>query len=154
MDGMRLYLWARALKRRGVPVLPDLMRRSATLACGCWIPLEAELGEGTLLGYGGLGVVVHKDVRAGPHCLLSQQVTLGGRSGRLGVPVLGHHVRVGAGAKVLGPVRVGNWAVIGANAVVTRDVPDGGVVAGIPARLLRVDPDPESSWRREMGGLP
>ena len=138
------------MKRRGVPVLPELLRRGNTLLCGCWIPLEVELGEGTILGYGGLGVVIHKDVRAGSHCLLSQQVTLGGRSGKAGVPVLGHHVRIGAGAKVLGPVHVGNWAVIGANAVVTHDVPEGGVVAGVPARLLRVDTDPESSWRREM----
>ena len=150
MDGMRFYKWARALKVRGIPVLPGAVRRAGTVLCGCVLPTEAELGEGTVLGYGGLGVVVHRDVRAGPHCLLSQQVTLGGRSGMPGAPVLGHHVRVGAGAKVLGPVRVGNWAVIGANAVVTRDVPDGGVVAGVPARLLRVDPDPESSWKREM----
>jgi len=96
------------LKQLGVPVPPELARRGATLLCGCWSPVEADLGEGISLGYGGLGVVSHKDVRAGRHCLLSQQVTLGGRSGK----------------------------------------------AGIPARLLRADPAPEPSWRREMGTAP
>lgn len=154
MDGMWLYRWAHAAKWHHVPWVPGLLRRGNQVLFGCWIPPEAELGEGTQLGYGGLGIVLHRGVRVGRSCLLSQQVTLGGRSGLEGVPVLGDHVRVGAGAKILGPVRVGDWAVIGANAVVLEDVPAGGVVAGVPARLLRIEPDPPSAWRREMGGEP
>ena len=154
MDGMGLYRWAHAAKKLGLPLVPELLRRGNQLLFGCWIPPEAELGEGTQLGYGGLGVVLHRGVRVGRRCLLSQQVTLGGRSGLKGVPVLGDHVRVGAGAKILGPVHVGDWAVVGANAVVLKDVPPGGVVAGIPARLLRVEPDPRAAWVRDMGGAP
>jgi serine O-acetyltransferase len=80
------------------------------------------------------GVVIHTDVVLGPNCLIFQQVTLGS-NGR-GVPVLGGHVDVGAGAKIIGPVRIGDHAVIGANAVVTSDVEPGITVVGIPARPL------------------
>jgi serine O-acetyltransferase len=66
-------------------------------------------------------------------------VTVGGRSGHEAVPQIGEGAMIGAGAKVLGPVRIGRYASIGANAVVLDDVPDYGVVVGIPARLVRIN---------------
>ena len=109
---------------------------------------------GELLGYGGMGVVIHKDSVVGRHYLLSQQVTIGGRSGIGGAPVLGDYVRVGAGARILGNVHVGDFAVVGANAVVVHDVPAGAVVAGVPARVLREQADPAGGWARDMGFAP
>jgi serine O-acetyltransferase len=123
------------------------------LAFSCWIPAQAQIGAGTRLGYGGLGIVIHHNAVIGRDCLISQGVTLGGGrrdpgSTGTGVPRLGDSVQVGAGAKIIGGVEVGDGAVIGANSVVTRDVEPGVVVAGIPARALRktepgeVDLDP------------
>jgi serine O-acetyltransferase len=100
---------------------------------GCEIPLNARIGGGLVMPHPN-GIVINTDVVVGPNCLIFQQVTLGS-NGR-GVPVLGGHVDVGAGAKVIGPVRVGNHAVIGANAVVTSDVDPDTTVVGIPARPL------------------
>jgi serine O-acetyltransferase len=112
-----------------------LEHRFWSVVTGADVPLTSRIGGGLLPHPN--GVVIHPSAVIGPNCLLFQQVTLG--AGRGGLPVLGGHVDVGAGAKILGPVRVGDHVVIGANAVVTRDVPSCGVAAGIPARLLRID---------------
>lgn len=154
MDAMTLYRVARRLHQLGVPLLPTVLRKAIYHLHSSVVPIEAELGEGTQFGYGGLGVVIHKEARVGRHCLLSQQVTLGGRSGLPGAPVLGDYVRVGAGAKLLGSIRVGNFAVIGANAVVLKDVPPGAVVAGVPAKVVRELENPVAAWEREMGYPP
>ncbi len=144
-DAMDLYRAAKKLHRKGVPVLPKVLRKAIFYLHSSYLPHEAEIGEGTQLGYGGMGVVVHADVRIGKHCLISQQVTIGGRSGNEGVPVIGNYVRIGAGAKILGPVSVGDFATIGANAVVIRDVRRGAVVGGVPARELRRKPPPSAA---------
>lgn len=79
---------------------------------------------------------MHARTKIGNRVKVSQNVTLGGRSGHLDVPVIEDDVEIGAGACVLGPIRVGAGAKIGANAVVLRDVPAGAIVVGIPAREI------------------
>ena len=76
------------------------------------------------------GIIIHPDAVIGPNCMIFHQVTLAG------AVELGGHVDIGAGAKLLGPLRVGNDARIGANAVVTSDVGEGQTVVGIPARPI------------------
>ncbi|MBJ6763910.1 serine acetyltransferase [Myxococcaceae bacterium JPH2] len=154
LQAMTLYRVARALRNRGVPLLPAVVRKLNYYLHSSYIPEQAELGDGTQLGYGGIGVVIHRAAKVGKHCLISQQVTLGGRSGLVGAPIIGDYVRIGAGAKILGNIRIGDFAVIGANAVVLKDVPAGAVVAGVPAKVIRQDPDPLTSYQREMGLLP
>ncbi|AGC45975.1 hexapeptide repeat-containing transferase [Myxococcus stipitatus DSM 14675] len=154
VDAMTLYRVARGLRLKKVPLLPALLRKAIYYLHSSYVPDEAEIGEGTQLGYGGIGVVIHKAAKIGRHCLISQQVTIGGRSGIEGAPVIGDYVRIGAGAKILGSIHIGDFAVIGANAVVLKDVAPGTVVAGIPARIIRQDPDPLTSYQREMGLLP
>ena len=151
LDVMLWYRAARKLADRGVPFVPVLLRKLSYILHSSYVPYDAEIGEGTIFGYGGIGVVIHAESKIGHHCVISQQVTLGGRSGRRGAPVVGNYVRIGAGAKVLGAVTIGDYAVIGANAVVLKDVPEAGVVAGVPARLIRIDPTPELSYQRELG---
>lgn len=97
------------------------------------IPINSRIGGGLLMPHPN-GIVIAPDAEIGRNCLLFQQVTIGHASG--GVPTLGGHVDVGAGAKILGPVRVGDHARIGANAVVVDDVPEGATVVGIPARIV------------------
>jgi serine O-acetyltransferase len=146
---MTLYRAARKARELGLPLVPALFQRAIYLLHHAVVPPEAEIGEGTVFGYGGLGVVIHGAAKIGRHCLISQQVTIGGRSGLEGVPVIGDYVRIGAGAKILGRLRIEDFAVIGANAVVTKDVPRGAVMAGVPARELRRDPEPMRSYLRE-----
>ncbi|WP_263563996.1 serine O-acetyltransferase [Paucibacter sp. DJ1R-11] len=100
------------------------------------LPPTVAVGKNVLFGYSGLGIVVHARVFIGSNVKISQNVTLGGRSGYLEVPIIEDDVDIGAGACVLGPVRIGRGAKIGANAVVLKDVPAGAVAVGVPARIL------------------
>jgi serine O-acetyltransferase len=117
-----------------------LMRRVAVLRHRFWsvvtgadIPLGSKIGGGLLLPHPN-GVVIHTDADIGPNCLIFQQVTIGMTDN--GVPSLGGHVDLGAGAKVLGRIHVGNHSRVGANAVVLIHVPAGSVAAGVPAQVV------------------
>jgi serine O-acetyltransferase len=104
---------------------------------GCDLPINTKIGGGLLMPHPN-GIVIHPMCNIGPNCLIFQQVTLGsnGSSSNGGIPTLGGHVDVGAGAKILGPVTIGDNAVIGANAVVLTDVPANAAAVGIPARVI------------------
>jgi serine O-acetyltransferase len=125
------------LQALGVPLLPRALLSLGVRLHATWLDPEARLAQGVELGYGGVGVVIAAGVEVGPRTFISQHVTLGPRLDVPGVPRLGRDIFIGTGAKVLGPVTVGDGAVIGANAVVLDDVAPGAVVAGIPARELR-----------------
>ena len=105
-----------------------------SVVTGAEIPLTCQIGGGLLVPHPN-GIVIHPDVRIGVNCLIFHQVTLGSR-GVGGVPDIGGHVDIGAGAKLLGPITVGPHAKIGANAVVITDVESHGVATGFPARPL------------------
>ena len=99
----------------------------------------AKIGKRLVIDHG-MGIVIGETAETGDDCLLYQGVTLGGTGKDLGKrhPTLGNNVMVGAGAKVLGPFRVGNNARIAANAVVLREVPDNATVVGVPGRIVRL----------------
>lgn len=130
---------AHALHRHRVPVLPKLIYFFNRIVFSVVLPPSVVLGRNVALGYSGLAIVIHAraviedDVNIGPGCVI------GGRSGHVRVPVIRRGALIGAGAKVIGPVVVGRNARVGANAVVIEDVPDGGVVVGVPAHLVRID---------------
>jgi serine O-acetyltransferase len=108
-----------------------LRHRFWSVVTGADIPLGSKIAGGLLLPHAN-GIVIHPDALIGPNCLIFQQVTIGTR-GPGGAPQIGGHVDIGAGAKILGPVKIGNHVVIGANAVVLSDVPDNCMAVGIPA---------------------
>ncbi len=137
MDPMTLHRFGRWCLRRHVPFVPRLVSRLIFLLFHCVLPTGTVIGPGSRLGYGGMGVVLHHRARIGRNVVIAQQVTIGGRSGHEGVPIVEDGCFIGAGARILGPVRVGAGSVVGANAVVIRDVPAGAVVGGVPARILR-----------------
>ena len=111
-----------------------LQHRFWSVVTGADIPLNVQIGGGLLIPHPN-GIVIHPHTRIGPNCLIFQQVTVGTRDGE-GPPILGGHVDVGAGAKCLGAIRLGDRAKVGANAVVLENVPASATVVGIPARAL------------------
>lgn len=124
LASIRDYQSSRGIARK----FAVLRHRFWSAVSGADIPLNSRIGGGLLLPHPN-GVVVHPACEIGPNCLLFQQVTIAGGS------KLGGHVDVGTGAKVLG-VTIGDHARVGANAVVTHDVPVGVTVVGIPARPI------------------
>lgn len=105
----------------------------------CHIGSRAQIGEGCIFQHNGLGVVISECATIGERCMLYQHVTIGAlEDGSEEVPLIGDDVVIGAGATLLGPIKVGSGAKIGAGAVVLSDVPTGGTAVGVPAKILGV----------------
>ena len=104
---------------------------------GISIPYSVKIGKGLYIGHFG-GIYINEDVVIGENCNLSQGVTIGvgGRGKSSGSPVIGDRVFIGPGAKLFGAITVGNDVAIGANAVVTKNLPDTCVAVGIPAQVV------------------
>jgi len=104
---------------------------------GISIQIETIIGSGFYIGHFG-EIVIHPMSEIGKNCNISQGVTIGkaNRGKNKGYPVLGDNVYLGPGAKIVGAVKIGNDVAIGANCVVTKDIPDHSVVVGIPGRVI------------------
>ncbi|MGE0442809.1 MAG: serine O-acetyltransferase [Gemmatimonadales bacterium] len=136
----RLQQWSR---RHGLTPLEFLFNRLNGVFCNCLIGRGAEFGRGFVMIHS-TGVVINRLVRAGDYVFLEHQVTIGAEEGES--PRIGNNVFIGAGAKLIGPVDIGDGAKIGANAVVVKNVPPYATVVGIPGKVVRqrtAPPDPE-----------
>lgn len=133
------YRLAHWLVKRGVPFLPRALSQFGRFITGIEIHPGATIGSGLFIDHG-MGVVIGETTEIGNNVTLFQGVTLGGTGKQRGKrhPTLGSHVVVGAGAKVLGPITIGDYVKIGANSVVLQDVPDHSTVVGIPGRIVRI----------------
>ncbi len=142
-DGTPAMVWYRLMQWAGrwrlVP-LEMLFNRVNSACCGCVIGRGAEFGPGFVLVHAN-GVVINGAVRGGSGVVIEHQVTIGAEKRQS--PVLGDGVFLGAGAKIIGPVRIGDRAKIGANAVVLADVPAGATAVGVPAKVVRIAPAPD-----------
>lgn len=132
-QAMVVYRLMQSSQRFGLAPLAAVFNKLNVIFGGCIIGRGADFGPEFVLVHS-QGVVINAAVRGGRHVVVEHQVTLGAEKGL--APVLGDDVFVGAGAKVLGGVHVGNGAKIGANAVVISNVPDGATAVGVPARMV------------------
>ena len=136
---IHFYRLSNFLYRMKIPVLPKLIYYFQYLAFNCAIPAETKIGKNTRFGYGGIAVVIHKRAVIGKNCKIGTSITIGGTSKKYEVPIIGDNVQISTGSKILGPVRIGNNVIIGANSVVLIDVPDNSVVVGVPAKIIKTN---------------
>lgn len=137
-DGTAAMFWYRAMQwcqRWRLAPLAMICNKINAVCCQCIIGRNADFGPGFVLIHS-QGVVINSSVRGGRQIFIEHQVTIGAEKNQS--PVLCDNVFIGAGAKIVGAVRIGRFSRIGANAVVLHDVPDGATVGGIPAKVLRM----------------
>lgn len=135
--------------RAPLSILYRALYRFARNVYGIEIPYSAEIGQNVVFEHQG-GIVIHGDTKIGDGCIIRQGVTLGNRymEDPFSAPRLGENVNVGAGAKILGAVVIGDNAAIGANAVVLDDVPADHIAVGIPATIKSQSSKSQSSDAR------
>ena len=137
VHAMRAHRVAHWLWQHGAKTLARFISHFTRFLTGIEIHPGARIGEGLFIDHG-MGVVIGETAEIGANVTLFQGVTLGGTSLAKGKrhPTIGSNVVVGAGAKILGAIRVGDNARIGANAVVVKDVPPNSVVVGVPGHVV------------------
>lgn len=131
----RFQAWAR---QKRIFLVPNLCRRLTMLLAGVSIGDSVTIGPGLLVNHG--QVIIDGTTTIGPQCNVAPFVTIGldtgGPGPSLAGPTIGRNVFIGTGAKLLGPISVGDNSRIGANAVVLGDVPPNSTAVGIPARII------------------
>ena len=142
--GLHAVLWhkmSHGLWRRGLRLPARMVAHLGRFLTGIEIHPAALIGRRLIIDHG-MGVVIGETAEIGDDVYLYHQVTLGGTSTERGKrhPTVGNNVIIGAGAKVLGDILIGDGARVGANAVVVQPVPPGVTVVGIPARPVERDP--------------
>lgn len=102
-----------------------------------WIPGSASIGNNFVVGYWGIGTIIHSNTKIGNNCLISQNVTIGRNFGDKDVPVIGNDVYIGTGSVVFGNIKIGNNVIIGSNSVINKSIPDNCTVVGNPMRVIK-----------------
>jgi serine O-acetyltransferase len=148
LHAVMLHRLAHGLWTRGVKWPARLVSNLARLLTGIEIHPGACIGRRFFIDHG-MGVVIGETAVIGDDCTLYHGVTLGGTSWEKGKrhPTLGRDVIVGAGAKVLGPIEIGDGARIGSNAVVVKSIPNGATVVGVPGRVAERHSDQKQEQR-------
>lgn len=137
MNAISLYRHANWLYRHHFHLLPKFYKGLAFLLFNTVIPYTATIGDGTKFAYGGIGCVIHARAIIGERVIIGQNTTIGRSLDPEDFPTIGNDVYISAGARIIGKIKVGNNVIIGANAVVNKDVPDNTIVAGVPAKKIR-----------------
>jgi serine O-acetyltransferase len=151
VQALLAHRFAHALREVGVPLAPRAIAYMSRAVTGVEIHPAAKVGPEFFIDHGS-GVVIGETAEIGRRVTLYQGVTLGGTGFQRGKrhPTLGDNVTVGSGAKLLGPIAVGDGAKIGANTVVVEDVPPSSTVVGNPGHPVRVEgrrPEgPDADW--------
>ena len=137
-QALMLYRFAHKLKRIGVPFLPRYISYLTRIITGIEIHPSAKIGERLFIDHGE-GVVIGETAEIGNDVIIYQQVTLGGTGKEHGKrhPTIGNNVIIGAGAKILGNIKIGDNVRIGAGSVVVNNVPKNSTVVGVPGRVVR-----------------
>lgn len=137
IPGFRYTVWLRFGTKYPKNIFVKLVHRRLSYKFGIQIPCATTIGKGFYIGHYNC-IVVNGDAIIGDNVNISQGVTIGqvNNGEKRGTPIIGNNVYIAPGAKIIGKIKIGDFAAIGANAVVINDVEDYAVVGGIPAKVI------------------
>lgn len=125
-----------------IPLIPKLMQLIAFVCYSSAISYKMKIGKGTFFNHGGFGVLINSKVVIGDSCKIGNNVSIVGQGPYKNVPILKDRIYVGPGVVIQGPVIIESDVIIAPNAVVTKSVPTGAIVAGIPAKII--------GWKKDL----
>ena len=132
-----IYKYRNWLVQHHIPVLPAVLKLvSRIFFPACDIPFTAKIGKNAYFPHRAIGVVIHENAVIGENARIQANVVIGGK-GQSGVPIIGNNVQIGANAVIVGGVEIGDNAIVGAGAVVLKDVPAACVACGVPATVVK-----------------
>ena len=130
--------------RKPLSLVYKLLKIASQILTGIELPCETRVGRRFKIEHFG-GIIISGDAVFGDDVVVRNGVTIGLRHTNVrGAPIIGDRVDIGAGAKLLGPIRIGDDVLVGANAVVIRDVPANSIAVGVPARIIPRNKCPQS----------
>lgn len=140
----RFFHW---LRKKGIPSQPVrfLVERFIEITTGISIPAECKIGKGLRIHHFG-GIIFHPSAELGDNCTIYHDVTIGDIGGYGEAAKIGNSVFIGAGAKIIGDITIGSNCIIGANAVVNRNIENDSLVVGNPCIIKKNKIQPESKW--------
>jgi serine O-acetyltransferase len=129
-----------AILRKFFSIIYKILYKFIQIITGIELPCEVDVGHNFIIDHFG-GIVISGYAKFGDNCRIRNGVVIGLKNiEELGAPIMGNNVDIGAGAKVLGKIKIGNNVLIGANAVVITDVPDNSIAVGVPAVIKARNP--------------
>lgn len=154
MKAITIYKVGRWFYKKKLVILSKIFDYINLLLHNSYIPSSCNIGKDTVIAYGGIGLVIHARACIGEHCMIGQGITIGGRNGELGVPIVQDNVYLGAGCRIIGDITIGHDSIIAPNSVVTKNVDPYSVLAGIPARTInRITKDNIEKYSKNYGPL-
>lgn len=141
----RIFNLSRRLYLYKVPLIPKILWAVNRIIFSCDLPFKANVDESVRFSHNGLGTVLNINCKIGRNTIILQHVTIGGNMGKTKIidgfstsaPIIGNNVICGVGAKILGPVKIGDNCIIGAGSVVLENIPDNSIAVGMPAKVIK-----------------
>lgn len=139
-NAIMFYRVARWFYLKNIPFVPKLIQLMIFILYSSKVPANADIGKGSFLVVKGIGVVIIDKAKIGERCRIGIGCKVVGKGPYKRIPVIGDDVFLGPGCVIVGPVIIGNKVIVAPNSVVTKSVPTGCIVGGIPAKIIgRVD---------------
>lgn len=135
-DLITLYKIANWCHRHKIPFIPALCRLCMFIFHGSRVPARTKIGKGTRFTARGMGVIMNGDEIIGENCQIGHHVKMLRKNPFKNCAHIGNHVYISSGAVIMGNVIIGDNVIIGANSVVTKSIPAGCIVGGIPAKII------------------
>ena len=136
MNALTIHKISNCFYMKKLKFLSKIIDKINYIFFNSYIPGSCEIGKETKIAYGGIGVVLHARSKVGKHCMIGQGMTLGGKNGEEGVPIIENNCYLGAGCRIIGNVVVGHDSIIGPNSVITKSIEPYSVVVGIPGKVI------------------